>query len=493
LDKSAGTIDTEWDENYSNTYVGSTLSDAMVTFAGSTLTTNSGIIERTLTGGSDAYDIPPPVGYNEDHIRGSDATSQKVWPLSVDEAAHLILSNRVFTGSWWLRNPGPYTNYAAGVYSNGFVYPSADTVGREYNLRPALYLDINSSVFSSLIFDIHLAIGACAPQPNDLGIDYSAETVTGLDNDTQGWSLSDSYAGLTAPTQTTAAPINISTNISNTASALYYVKGTTDTNIYFNSNTNSNGVAQESKSKLVIPARPSAPSGLTGVAPISFGGSDGKITGTSNNMEYTQDPALVTGLLGSGLLGASPGWTDISGGELTGLSSGTYYVRTVADQSASKFKSFAKEVVVAEGNSDRDGDGLSNEDESRYGTDPDNPDTDGDGISDGDEVHGNACYIAPKDTSICYTTNPKSKDTDGDGIDDNVELKNGTDPTDPNDPGKNNRGSGPSAGTSEGTAQTGVDLTTLELLILLMLVFSVIVKSRRRRGNLHYSEQLAGE
>jgi hypothetical protein len=119
---------------------------------------------------------------------------------------------------------------------------------------------------------------------------------------------------------------------------------------------------------------------------------------------------------------------------------------------------------------DSDGDGLTDVDEEKYGTDPDNPDTDGDGISDGDEVHGNACYIAPKDTSICYTTNPKSKDTDGDGIDDNVELKNGTDPTNPNDPGKNNSGSGPSAGTSEGTAQTGVDLVGLELFSLLILI-----------------------
>jgi hypothetical protein len=126
-------------------------------------------------------------------------------------------------------------------------------------------------------------------------------------------------------------------------------------------------------------------------------------------------------------------------------------------------------------NWDSDGDGLTDADEAKYGTDPDNPDTDGDGISDGDEVHGNACYIAPKDTSICYTTNPKSKDTDGDGIDDNVELKNGTDPTDPNDPA-----SGPSAGaggfSSEGTAQTGVDFTGLELLVLLMLIGTVVLR-----------------
>ncbi len=36
---------------------------------------------------------------------------------------------------------------------------------------------------------------------------------------------------------------------------------------------------------------------------------------------------------------------------------------------------------------DLDGDGLTNLEEFRNGTDPNKPDTDGDGISDGDEVH----------------------------------------------------------------------------------------------------------
>lgn len=37
---------------------------------------------------------------------------------------------------------------------------------------------------------------------------------------------------------------------------------------------------------------------------------------------------------------------------------------------------------------DTDKDGLTDEDEEIYGTDPENPDTDGDGYSDGDEVKG---------------------------------------------------------------------------------------------------------
>jgi hypothetical protein len=387
-----------------NTFAGSTISTAMENFANSTINTNEGIISRTLTGGSSNATAG---GYNEDHIKGSDVIDQKVWPLSTDEASHLILSTRIISGAWWLRTPGQASSFAADVFDNGLVHTYGDVAStNSFAIRPALYLDISSPVFSSLSFDINLPIGACAPQPNNFGIDYNAETITGLDNNIQGWSLADSYAGLTTPTQTTATPINISSNISNSASSLYYVKATTNADIYFNSNSDSNGVAKlnavEGFSKLTIPARPSAPSGLTGVATSDVGASDGKITGTSNKMEYTQDPSLVTGLLGSGLLGASPGWMDITGGELTGLTSGTYFVRTVADQSAKKFKSFAKKVIVPEG-------------------------------------------------SAVPGSGPSA--------------------------GKPGSGTGPNAGdggsSGGGTAQTGIDLAGLELLLLLLLLFVI--------------------
>ena len=66
---------------------------------------------------------------------------------------------------------------------------------------------------------------------------------------------------------------------------------------------------------------------------------------------------------------------------------------------------------------DDDDDGLTNGEERRLGTDPENPDTDGDGLSDGDEVRK-------------YHTNPLRADTDGDGLTDGDEvLKYHTDPT----------------------------------------------------------------
>lgn len=66
---------------------------------------------------------------------------------------------------------------------------------------------------------------------------------------------------------------------------------------------------------------------------------------------------------------------------------------------------------------DPDGDGVSNEDEAKLGTDPKNPDSDGDGLKDGDEVKAG--------------TNPLNKDSDGDGIDDKTEV--GADPSKPID------------------------------------------------------------
>ncbi len=66
---------------------------------------------------------------------------------------------------------------------------------------------------------------------------------------------------------------------------------------------------------------------------------------------------------------------------------------------------------------DDDNDGLTNAEERRYGTDPNNPDTDGDGLTDGEEVKR-------------YHTNPLNPDTDGDGLPDGEEVQQyHTDPT----------------------------------------------------------------
>lgn len=74
--------------------------------------------------------------------------------------------------------------------------------------------------------------------------------------------------------------------------------------------------------------------------------------------------------------------------------------------------------IINEAMVDFDGDGLSNEEETKYGTDPNVKDTDKDGLFDREEV-------------VVYKTDPKNPDTDGDGNKDGIEVINGFDPNGP--------------------------------------------------------------
>jgi outer membrane protein OmpA-like peptidoglycan-associated protein len=113
------------------------------------------------------------------------------------------------------------------------------------------------------------------------------------------------------------------------------------------------------------------------------------------------------------------------------------------------------------GSSDTDGDGISDEDEEKMGTNPFSTDTDGDGISDYEEIYlyktdpfsvdtdkdgisdakeileyrTNPLFadtdgdgLPDADEILVYKTNPLLADTDGDTINDADEIKNGTNP-----------------------------------------------------------------
>ena len=91
---------------------------------------------------------------------------------------------------------------------------------------------------------------------------------------------------------------------------------------------------------------------------------------------------------------------------------------------------------------DSDGDGLTDDEELRIGTDPHNWDTDGDGLLDGDEVKTYKTNPLDPDTDrdglkdgeevVTYKTNPLDPDTDHDGLRDGDEVKTHlTDPLNP--------------------------------------------------------------
>lgn len=66
---------------------------------------------------------------------------------------------------------------------------------------------------------------------------------------------------------------------------------------------------------------------------------------------------------------------------------------------------------------DLDDDGVLNDEETFFGTDPNNADSDFDGLTDAEEIH-------------IYRTDPNNSDSDGDGLSDRFEILLGTDPND---------------------------------------------------------------
>ena len=101
---------------------------------------------------------------------------------------------------------------------------------------------------------------------------------------------------------------------------------------------------------------------------------------------------------------------------------------TWAENASIKTRIYAVSAVKVDGtesflsnmvkNDDRDHDGLTDEQETSFGTNISNPDSDSDGLTDGEEYNRG--------------TNPLVTDTDGDGYSDSVEIQAGSDPLDPN-------------------------------------------------------------
>ncbi len=140
--------------------------------------------------------------------------------------------------------------------------------------------------------------------------------------------------------------------------------------------------------------------------PYSYNVDASDADGDTLTYALTKNPAGMTINAGSGVIT----WTP------TPQQRGVHKVAlSVTDPHAGVDTQAFTVTVSAPPVKDSDNDGLDDEMEIKYHTNPLLADTDNDGLSDGDEVH-------------IYHTDPTKADTDGDGAGDSEELAAGTDP-----------------------------------------------------------------
>ncbi|MEL6820299.1 MAG: OmpA family protein [Calditrichota bacterium] len=167
--------------------------------------------------------------------------------------------------------------------------------------------------------------------------------------------------------------------------------------------------------------------------------------------EATTPPAVIDNTLepdgfvpfGTGGAGFQIKVTDIVSLDLSGgynlTNSDALNQNSADDTNDGWFSGMGGLTFTLSSNQDPDGDGLSNKEEKKLGTDKEISDTDGDGLSDGEEVTQHNTDPLNTDTDsdglsdgeevVTYNTNPDSPDSDGDGLTDMDEaLKHNTDP-----------------------------------------------------------------
>ena len=132
-------------------------------------------------------------------------------------------------------------------------------------------------------------ISISAPVANT-GLKYTGNEQTGVPSGT-GYTLGGTYAATNVGDYTATATLN---------DGYAWTDGTSE--------------VKEISWSIARADGPSAPTGLSGVAPTTENGSNGQITGTSTDMEYSASVAFS-------------GASDCSANTTTGLSAGTYYVR----------------------------------------------------------------------------------------------------------------------------------------------------------------------
>ena len=135
----------------SNAYADSDLKGAIDTLAEKlTIAENAAVKKRTLASGS--YD-----GENTDCVAGAQVDNAVFWPLSTAEAYAVNNDLRIVdpehplwaSSYWWLRSPGRVYDVAAYVTGYGSVDYTGWKVYKEYGVRPAFNLNLDSVLFAS--------------------------------------------------------------------------------------------------------------------------------------------------------------------------------------------------------------------------------------------------------------------------------------------------------------------------------------------------------
>lgn len=141
----------QFSTNRTNTYADSNLKAAIDALAEKlTEEETAAVNKRTLVSGS--YN-----GENTDCVSGAQVDNAVFWPLSTAEANMVSNDIRALSTEhpdwamyyWWLRSPGIDGDDAAVVTGVGLVGFGGLYVSREFGVRPAFHLDLNSVLFTS--------------------------------------------------------------------------------------------------------------------------------------------------------------------------------------------------------------------------------------------------------------------------------------------------------------------------------------------------------
>jgi len=210
------------------------------------------------------------------------------------------LSDGKITGTTALMQ---YQLQGAGSYTTASATATTGLAAGTYNVRYAAKTGYNAGTDAAVVVAAGPNASQAAPTETLTGV---APTSYGLsDGKITGTTTAMEYKLSTASTYTpaTASPTTVG------AAGTYNVRYAAKTG--YNAGTDA---------AVVVAAGPNAsqatPTGLAGVAPTTFGGTDGKITGTTALMEYQ--------LQGAG------SYTTASATATTGLAAGTYNVRYAA-------------------------------------------------------------------------------------------------------------------------------------------------------------------